>query len=62
MAARTPAWPTSIIHEPSEVRQAKAVKAETSGAAQLPIMAEALTANGAPLAAIWLAGNIPLIT
>lgn len=52
MAARTPAWPTSIIHEPSDVRQAKAVKAETIGAAQLPIIAEALMANGAPLAAI----------
>ena len=38
------------------------MKAETIGAAQLPIIAEALMANGAPLAAISDAGNIPLIT
>jgi len=44
------------------VKQAKAVKADTNGADQLPKMAEEAMANGAPEAATSPAGNMPLIT
>ncbi|MNP21459.1 hypothetical protein D3C76_1140770 [compost metagenome] len=57
-----PASPTSIIQEPSEVKQARAVKAETKGADQSPKMAEEAMAKGAPEAATSPAGNMPPIT
>ena len=49
-AARLPA-PTSIIQEPSEVKQARAVKAETKGATSRRKMADDAMAKGAPEAA-----------
>ncbi len=63
-AARQPALETSIIHDPSEARQAKAVTAETmsgtrwargSPAQIWPMASE----KGAPDSAICFAGNMP---
>ncbi|CSB11825.1 Uncharacterised protein [Vibrio cholerae] len=61
LAARLPASPTSIIQEPSDVKHASAVKADTNGAVQLPNSAVVASAKGAPDAATSEAGNIPLI-
>ena len=61
-AARAPACVTSSIQEPRDVRQANAVQAETTGAAQSPTILDADRANGAPEAAITSAGNMPAIT